>query len=349
MRVREVPRTILADLSANQRQRAVVVQRASLQDRGVASEDAVGRGHGRSDIVVDTAAACGLAVDDHDIGQNQVPLILNVAAVVGRRSIAVDQRQVRQVQRSAAEDLEEAVDLVGVDEGLVGSRSDDVEVVGDIEVAGQRAIFIASDQRQRIRTWAEDDRVFAGASVRLHDRRSQSAHAVAISVDAVVDVFINRVVVAVDDEARLERTDINRCHAVTVAIKDACEATLIAGGSPDVVTRIASCAAEQQGVSLSRTAVITQDIELRSDTDDVAVAPIHECRHKTHILDKVVTPIDEVLSSNVSRRAASNDRVLQRRRTERRSATEVIRDPRTGRSLIQINRVIEQIGRAEVR
>src|SRR5262249_32519048 len=115
----------------------------------------------------------------------------------------------------ARQHVEDAVEPGGVDAHQVavvradGSDAVDVDVIGDVEVAGRRGVFAGTGYRQRYVTLEvvlDDDEILAGQRVGLHDRGAEGARGVLRRAAAVTRVDVHEVVDVVDGEGGSPRS-----------------------------------------------------------------------------------------------------------------------------------------------
>ena len=83
----------------------------------------------------------------------------DAAAVASPGQVAAGDRQVKQLQRDAGEDFENAINMTSIDGGCVRGLPLDDQVVGNVKVACRRTVFVSSFERQVEDATAEHDRV----------------------------------------------------------------------------------------------------------------------------------------------------------------------------------------------
>ncbi len=144
---------------------------------------------------------------------------------------------------------------------MVCPGADNEQIVGDIQVAGGREIFVGTDDREseeigaqiREQVGAEDDDIWASEGVGLDDRRAERGVAGGIFGQSVAGNSVDRVVERIDVEpvgAMLDCSDVNLNVSVELAVEDSRGTTLVGRGGEAVVPRIQGRAAGQQGVGL---------------------------------------------------------------------------------------------------
>lgn len=148
----------------------------------------------------------------HTLADRELAAVQDGApAIRGRETVA--QADPAQTRLAASVDVEDTIELVGVDDGRGRPRAAD----GDVRSSGRRrgqvevAVVVAVDARGRAgqvvgAAGEHDDRAGAADPVRLHHRRAQRAGAGGGVADAVGGVVVDLIEGAVDVEEHLRPT-----------------------------------------------------------------------------------------------------------------------------------------------